>query len=98
MATVGEREGMTAAELRERIAEDPDGGWCWRDAAVALAAVKARNPRDHMARAELFDMMVELLESARARRLVPRSQHEAALEVAGIVEFGMDAAIAWARP
>jgi hypothetical protein len=98
MATVGEREAMTAAELRERIAADPDGGWCWRDAAVALAAMKARHPGDHMARAELFDMMVELLESARARQLTAQSRHEAALEVAEMLEFGMDAALAWARP
>ena len=94
MAAVGER-AMTAAELRERMASDPSGGWNWRDAAKALAAVKARHPRDRMARAELFDLLVECLEDE--RQLVPRDRHEAALEAAERIEFGIEAAVAWAR-
>ena len=86
MAAVGER-AMTAAELRERMASDPSGGWNWRDAAKALAAVKARHPRDRMARAELFDLLVECLEAE--RQLVPRDRHEAALEAAERIEFGI---------
>lgn len=94
MAAVRER-AMTAAELRERMASDPSGGWNWRDAAKALAAVKARHPADRMARAELFDLLAECLESE--RQLVPRDRHEAALEAAERIEFGIEAAVAWAR-
>lgn len=95
MATASER-AMTAAELRERMAADPSGGWNWRDAAKALAAAKATHPRDRMARAELFDLLVECLEAE--RQLVPRDRHEAALEAAERIEFGIEAAVAWSRP
>lgn len=37
MATVSEREGMTAAELRERMTADHAGGWGWMDVTSALA-------------------------------------------------------------